>query len=368
MNLLYAVSADFIWAMLGRTTGHGLSTLIVVCLVYWSLKPSATLIIDHSRYNYTTVPQNLTDQVTELLLSYNKINVIDNTSFVKYGRLKYIYLQHNNLEYIMPGTFDNNPHLKGLYLKFNDIKYLPPSFGPSAPFLEELDLGSAMKASVAEILRIQYLAQFSSLTFLRLRYIELFTLEDIFLPRPLQTLSIGNTELSTFPNVSADRLPDLEVLLVQGNLFHVIPEYLFSGISDSLHNFDISGGQLNVTPNFASKTELKVIDLRGNSLETQDDLLAELPKLKKIYLNKNSRWTCDKRLCWWRLWGRVRQEIKFDKPQCVNPAWTENYILPEINPKFMDCFNGRYGSKRCNSVMVIDLFFIFLMLSLSLVI
>ena len=323
-----------------KTPGEGLMTLTIICLVCDLGQSLVEVRIDLSSSNYASVPQNITENVTHLILSYNDITVLDNTSFIKYSKLRIIDLGYNGIEYILEGTFDNNKHLKKLHFGHCNIKYLPPSFGPSAPSIEEIDLAAAIESNFTGIIRNQYLAQFSSLTYLRLKYIKLYTIEDIFLPRSLQHLDIAHTGLSFFPNVTSDRLPALQKLTVQHNEIQEIPEYMFSGISDLLTHFTMFRNGLNCIANFALKTKLFAIDVSGNNLETQSDLLAELPKLKKIWLEKNSRWTCDKRLCWWRLWGRFRKEIRFDNPQCVNPKWMRNFTLREVNPKFMDCFNG----------------------------
>ena len=320
---------------------HGLMTLVVFCLVCKIGKVYADVYIDHSRHDYKVVPQDLDGSVTHLVLSYNHITFLDSGSFMKYTKSIEINLGHNSIENILPGTFDNNKHLKRLNFAHCKIRYLPPSFGPSAPFIEELGFNAAIQSNSTRIIRNQYLAQFSSLTSLGLKYVHLFTLEDIFFPRSLQTLAIGHTKLVSFPNVSANRLPALKTLRIQYNAFQVIPDYMFSGMADSLTRFDAFWCDLNFTPNFALKSNLNQIDLRGNNLETQLDLLAELPKLKKLRLESNRRWTCDKRLCWWRLWGRVRKEINFDNPRCMNPQWMRNFTLREINPKFMDCSDGK---------------------------
>ena len=319
---------------------HGVMTLAVICIICEIRHPFATVRIDLSQSNYTSVPQTLTEDVTHLVMTHSSITVLDNTSFAKYSDLQEIDLGNNDIEYILLGTFDNNPHLTKLNFGHCKIKYLPPSFGPSAPFIEELGFNAAIQSNATGIIRNQYLAQFSSLTSLGLKYVHLFTLEDIFFPRSLQILAIGHTKLVSFPNVSANRLPALKTLRIQYNAFQVIPDYIFSGMSDSLNRFDAFWCDLNFTPNFALKSNLNQIDLRGNNLETQLDLLAELPKLKKLRLESNRRWTCDKRLCWWRLWGRVRKEINFDNPRCMNPQWMRNFTLREINPKFMDCSDG----------------------------
>ena len=323
-----------------KTFEAQLIALFLFCLIHDNGKSPAALTIDHSRYNYITVPQSLTVTVTKLILAFNNISLIDNTSFANYKDLQYISLENNTLKYVLEGTFDNNPHLKIINFKNCEIIQLPSSFGPSTPFIEELDFYSALEPDATPTIRNQYLAPFTSLIDLRLRGVKLYTLEDIFLPRSLQTLSVGYCKLSVFPNVSADRLPALEKLFIQGNQFQVIPENMFAEISDSMSQFASSVGALSVAPNLALKKQLSSIILIANNLETLDDLLAELPLLDELLLETNSRWTCDKRLCWWRLWGRFRAEITFDNPQCVNPKRLENFMLRDVNPKFMDCFNG----------------------------
>ena len=325
--------------MWSKTTESLLISLFVICFHDLGKSPAA-LTIDHSRHNYTTVPQNLTKTVTKLVLAFNNISRIDNTSFANYKDLQHINFENNSLKYILEGSFDNNPHLKTLIFKHCELRRLPPSFGPSTPFMENLDFGDAIEPDATGTIRNQYLAPFTSLVYLRLTGVDLFTLEDIFLPRSLQTLSVAYCRLSVFPNVSADRLPALERLFIYGNPLQAIPDDMFAGISDSIIQFVAASADLSVAPNLALKKRLSSVILKGNNLETLNDLLEELPLLDEILLEKNGRWTCDKRMCWWRLWERVRTEITFDNPQCVNPASLGNFTLRDVNPKFMDCFNG----------------------------
>ena len=170
-------------AMPRKTPWHGVMRLAVVCLICEIKHLFAAVRINLSGSNYTFVPQNITENVTHLVMTHNYIAVLDNTSFAKYRDLQQINLGNNKIEYILPGTFDNNRHLKKLKFGHCKIKYLPPSFGPSAPFITDLDLSAAIPSSSIWIIRGKYLAQFSSLTYLRLKYLSLYTIEDIFLPR-----------------------------------------------------------------------------------------------------------------------------------------------------------------------------------------
>ena len=258
-----------------------IEALLIVLFVFWGT-PSALLTIDHSRYDYTTVPQNLNATVTKLVLAYNNISLIDNTSFANYESLQHISLANNTLKYILEGTFDSNTHLKTIIFKNCEIIQLPSSFGPSTPFIENLDFQEAIGPDDTGIIRNQYLAPFTSLVYLRFRSVKLYTLENIFLPRSLRTLSVGHCGLSVFPNVSANRLPSLEKLFIQSNPFQVIPEYMFAEISDSIIQFVSSFCRMSVAPNLALKRELSSIILVGNYLETVDDLLGELPALNEI--------------------------------------------------------------------------------------
>ena len=73
-------------------------------------------------------------------------------------------------------------------------------------------------------------------------------------------------------------------------------------------------GDLTVLPNF------RYIYLKGNSLETITDLLNGVPNLLNLYIRRNSRMSCDRRMCLWRLWERVRTPVNFDDVTCQQPS------------------------------------------------
>ena len=86
---------------------------------------------------------------------------------------------------------------------------------------------------------------------------------------------------------------------------------------------------------------LDYLSITNNKLETQPDLLG-LPVLSKMLINGNSRMSCDKRMCWRHLWHRLRDPLYLsDDVTCVEPPLLAGYDMLRVNPKFMQCNNGK---------------------------
>ena len=101
--------------------------------------------VGKSNMGLTSVPQNISIQVTYLHLGGNKIIRITNMSFALFKELKILKLSGNGLTYIENGTFDHNAKPEKIYAKSNNIRQLPHSFGSAATSLRILDLWCALR-------------------------------------------------------------------------------------------------------------------------------------------------------------------------------------------------------------------------------
>ncbi|XP_056402660.1 toll-like receptor 2 [Hyla sarda] len=91
--------------------------------------------------NLYYVPQNFSEDLEYLDLSYNKITELIITSFIRYPYLHTLNLSYNNISYIENGTFEVNLLLRNLSLFNNSLTEIPASLAPLVS-LQILDLSN----------------------------------------------------------------------------------------------------------------------------------------------------------------------------------------------------------------------------------
>ena len=300
--------------------------------------------VDLSHQDLTSVPQDIYKFVTVLLLEFNSIESVDNNSFVKYESVLMIGLQHNPLKVIGEDTFAKNRQLGTLHMVGCQLKSLPQSFGLAAvKRLRYFVMWSSIKDPA--ILRGPYFGDFTSLIVLLLPKTDLFSLVNLTIPPTIREINVGQTRLTSFPNVTASRLPRLSTLKIYGNSITDISTASFEGISDDLQTIYFHDNGLLWVPDLSSKPKLETIKLHGNNLETVPDLLT--PNLKELTLADNPI-ICDRRMCWWKMWHRLKSKPAItDDVICTNPPKLTGSVLAEVNPRDMHCYKGNERSP-CN--------------------
>ena len=300
------------------------------------------LVIDRSKRELTAVPQDVTVTVTEFILKKNIIQEINHTSFAIYPSLEKVDLSHNpSLKYIRENSFQNNPYLFYFACNFCDIVSLPANFCPCVASITEMHLNVGINPSVADtIFRYPYFEAFTSLKKVGLAKFPLKNMTDLRLPPTIKMLFITKVGLTRFPDVTASVFPILTQLRMQLNPIGVIPVHEWEQVSDNLRVFHAYGTGLSVMVDLTLKQHLEYIDISRNDLETVPDLL-NMPSLTKLHLADNSRMACDRRMCWRRLWDRIRAPLtSSDDVMCMQPPELTGYRLSMVNPKLMDCGQG----------------------------
>ena len=312
--------------------------IILLCISRFLCASVIVKLIDKG---ITSVPKNITSAVESLFLSKNLITVLDNTSFLRYEQIRYISLTKNPIWRIDNNTFEKNPLLEIFTCSDCKIKVLPSSFGPCTSTLGEMVLTRALTDS--SIIRTPYFRSFVSLETLSLSGNGLTDIDNIEIPPSVDVLSGYSNRLSHFPNVSSARFPSLTVLYLDGNYFTNISDSALGGISTTLVTLHLARNQLVEFGNITVLYNIKNLDLRHNDLETIPDILDGLPSLNKLWIEGNRRMTCDHRMCWRRLWDRVRTPIaRDDDVECMAPSVVRGHPLSEINPGFMQCDQGGF--------------------------
>ena len=303
------------------------------------------LVIDRSELELTAVPQDVTVTVTEFILISNRIREIDHTSFAIYTSLEKVDLTRNPLKHIRENSFQNNLHLVYFACSYCKIVSLPANFCPCVASITEMHFNEGIDPSVADtIFRYPYFEAFTSLKKVGLAEIPMGnTAVDVKLPPTIVMLLFSYVGLTRFPNVTASVFPILQHLRIHHNPMRAIPDDMWEQVSDQLKTFHVNGNSLSVMVDLTLKPNLNNIDISWNDLETVPDLL-NMPSLTIFHLAENSRMACDRRMCWRRLWDRIRPPLKSsDDVTCRQPPELAGYTLSMVNPKLMDRGEGTHG-------------------------
>ena len=186
-------------------------------------------------------------------------------------------------------------------------------------------------------MRIDRFTKSSRLTIRGLRGIDL---DKIMFPPSLTHLGLGHMKLSTFPNLSLARFPHLYSVTAVWNTFK--KETTFSGVTEKISWILIGNSNLHSADGLELLPNLYHLHIINNKLETLPDLL-NLLRLRRMFINGNSRMNCDKRMCWRRLWDRIRGPLdRSDDVTCVEPPLLAGHQMLNVNPKFMQCNNGKW--------------------------
>ena len=217
---------------------------------------------DLSNQELTTVPPNLRNDITKLVLARNLWITLNKDSFSNYPQLVYLDLQYNDMEVIEDGTFDRQIQLLYLLLSRNRIRQLPTYFGPSTQTLVSWIMYDGYTTS--KIFQFPYFAAFSSLKKLLFGgvNIEMFPNASI-LPSTLTFCRVSNAILSTLPDLKY--IPNVETLgYIKGNLQHIPQKHINTLVKLKKLRFDTN--QLTRMPNLSHMTLLRELFLYSNQM------------------------------------------------------------------------------------------------------
>ena len=161
-------------------------------------------------------------------------------------------------------------------------------------------------------------------------------------------------QLITFPNLSSGQFPKLRSLNAEGNVFREKSNFI--GATEKLNYIIIHSSSLFSADGLEKLQSLFHLGITNNKLETLPDLLG-LQVLGELLIKDNFRMNCDKRMCWRRLWNSVRNPLQqSDDVICVEPPLLAGHSMATVNPKFMQCNNGKWLETRaCNILRNTDI-------------
>ena len=319
---------------------------ILTTLLVWVSRLTAThgwfistpqLLVEMERLGLTAVPQDINTSLTHLSLAYNSIASIDSQSFHLYPNLRELNLNHNPVVEIKPGTLANNAKLELFTCSSSMLSLFPEDLGLASKSLTRLWFLWAIRNITA--FSQMRLDGFTSLFNFRLWGNKATDVSMIKLPSSITALSVGYMKLEVFLDISATRFPILSDLNIEGNNFPMGSN--FNGVSKTLSLLRAGSSNMFSAEGVEYLPNLAFLKIDKNNLETLPDLLLS-PKLKTLYINDNSRMNCDQRMCWRRLWDRVRTPLQnFDDVKCSEPPLLAGHYMLTVNPKFMQCSNGK---------------------------
>ena len=187
--------------------------------------------------------------------------------------------------------------------------------------------------------------KFRHLTSLALAGVPLFDLCPPPPPPSIVSLEIVQAEISTLPRGNSIRFPELEYLKLDGNnLVLEIPNSWFEGMSVNIEVIHLRNNGIFKLPEVLPvKSRFRFLSLVSNNLLTIPDMLA-CQSLTRILIRFNPV-TWDEKLCWRRLWDRVRAPlVGKDDVECQGPLPLRATMLSNVNPKAMGCYNGKLPS------------------------
>ena len=334
----------------------------LVVFIYLNQVASSLISVKRVQEGFTLVPQDVTPDVTHLKLDKNAIEVLYNTSVSQYERLILLSVSYNPLWRISNGTFHNNPSLKQFRCSSCIIRVLPASFGPATSKIHHV----AMDFSMSQYAMFDhYFDSFISLNFLALTSIRLSSINSMIFPPSIKTILLSRSGISQFPyvsdvkfpvlkilgltynnitqfpNVSSARFPVLEDINLNFNYITHISNSALAGMSDTVISLLLYGNNLMTIGDVTVLTNLEYLNVRQNQLKTIPDVLLGLPRLRWLYIGDSTRMFCDHRMCWRRLWDRVRSSMgSEDDVMCMAPSAARGHRLSMINPGLMQCDQG----------------------------
>uniref|UniRef100_A0A8C9DPZ5 Relaxin receptor 2 n=1 Tax=Prolemur simus TaxID=1328070 RepID=A0A8C9DPZ5_PROSS len=205
----------------------------------------------------------ISSNVTLLSLKKNKIHSLPDKVFIKYTKLKKIFLQHNCIRHISRKAFFGLFNLQILYLNHNCITTLRPGVFQDLHQLTWLILDDNSITRISQ---------------------RLFTgLNSLFF------LSMVNNYLEALPKQMCTQMPQLNWMDLEGNQIKHLTNSTFLSC-DSLTVLFLPRNQIDFVPEktFSSLKNLGELDLSSNMImELPPHLFKDLNLLQKLNLSSN---------------------------------------------------------------------------------
>ena len=287
-------------------------------------------------WNVTKIPQDLGPALRRLRVHGPTLRYLNRTSLVNYPNLQKLSLESCGLQYIEEGSFDNTPELTDLYLVSVPLIQLPYTLGAAQLSLKWVKFWSMTGTHLYDLLQDGYLLNFTNLAYLGIGGNVLRDLNTSILPRQLTYLNVMRTELTTFPKL-ADVVPLLEHARFRDNRISTISLENLAGL-DRMISFHIEYNQLERLPDIGFMLQLSELKVPYNNLASLPDLY-HLPL--RILLLTGNPLSCNKSLCWVRMWPWTKELPVLGEPSCEEPTALRGVKLMDVHPTLMHCYEGK---------------------------
>ncbi|KAG7458959.1 hypothetical protein MATL_G00226150 [Megalops atlanticus] len=274
--------------------------------------------------------------LTLLDISDNKIVILLDYMFQDLRNLKTLEVGDNDLVYISHRAFCGLLSLETLTLERCNLTVVPTEALSHLRNLVSLQLRQ---------LSINVLHPYSFKKLFRLRYLEIDSwpsLDEVpantFHGLNLTTLSITNTNLSSFPYQALRHLPHLTHL----NLSYNRISYIEGGMLQDLvrlRELRLAGAQLAAIEPYAFQglRSLKVLNVSHNQLDTLERAVFQAPEaLEKLLIDGNPL-VCDCRLMW-LLQRRYSLHFGDAQPECSTPEGVRGRPFREFKESLLSYY------------------------------
>ncbi|XP_061721111.1 transforming growth factor beta activator LRRC32-like [Cydia pomonella] len=237
-------------------------------------------------YNKINTLDNVTEDLISLqvlTLHHNKIAHISSNNFISLGSLQLLDLSHNNISYLgfnyyrsLQSLFNfkisDNPLCGTIVEKTFDGLSSLPSLDISGTLITTVNNGSFVGMTLLKELNISH----SNIT--ELQYNSLSYVGNI------RTIDLSNNRLSVF-DVNTTDLRNLDTLLLNNNMLHVISQTVFTGLS-LLRIVDLSYNNIRTIHGETFQKDILNLDLSFNpELEFDVSLLKKTVNLAKLFIS-----------------------------------------------------------------------------------
>ena len=251
-------------------------------LLIWT-SYSQGVMIDISNQSLVVVPRNLNISVSALILDYNILITLNDTSFDIYVHLRTITLGFCQTTYIENGTFDNQDKLHTIVIDHCNIVQLPPSFGPSTTTLREFSIYNGYTTN--SIFKLPYFSTFLGLNKLNIGGSDYQSFNTSVLPADIECVRVDFAQLLAFPDFQNQ--PKLDTLTVIGNSISIIPQENIDTLSE-LTVFQAERNKIRSFPNLSHMKKLRLLDIHENSIPLFPcEHIRELESLKTFIASNN---------------------------------------------------------------------------------
>ena len=287
--------------------------------------------------NLSTIPQEAFPGDPELYITNNQITRIPRDAFLSYTNLKVLYLVDVGLRYIEDGAFNGQDKLERFTSRYNWKLQLPGDLGPPTKSLVYINWWQTLPYG---FFTSPYFAAFDNLTSLNIGGNWLSTFQPNILPKILLHIHLGYNTLHVFPKF-AIYAPLLEQVVLYNCGMHTISIQNVTGLTE-VRVFDLTSNKLTDIPNLSFMGKLETLKLRANQLSSVPDMY-DLP-LESLTMADNPL-VCNKALCWVRMWPWMKaSSVPEDEPVCAGPDELAGVKLMDVDPTFMECFQGGWLS------------------------